>query len=183
METKPTTQLIVTLIGLPILIISLVLGVFLLAGRGLSEPMGYLSAASDETADRLTESLPQEVRDKKLDRDLEAIRQNLIDRKVQLQLSQRRIAELERDVAELTKRVDRRKRLLGEAYPILQKAVEQDAQTVRFASESFTLDEFQREIDELLVAQEADEQRLSVKRGAGRSGPDAAEAGAGRAGG
>lgn len=50
---------------------------FVVAGRNLRDLAGYFRASADVAADGLTEQLPTEVHDRKLDHDLERARQEL----------------------------------------------------------------------------------------------------------
>ena len=146
-----------------------VLGVVLVAlfavsDRGTEDLAGFLRAGADTTVDSLEDQLPQEVHDRKLNQDLRRVRQDVIDRKVQLTQSQSRIEQLLQDVAELEGSIERRERLLADAYPILKQAVTERSAQVSFASNEFTLEEFQNEVDNLLAIQSGEQRQLDVKR-------------------
>lgn len=138
-------------------------GLFLLAGRQLAEFTGLVRASADVTVDRATDQLPKEVHDRKLDHDLAQVRQDVIDRQVQLSLSKNQLDQLRADVHDLTASTERRQRLLADAYPVLEVAVKENKEKVRFASQDFSLADFQREIDDLLSAQDREERQLAIK--------------------
>ena len=59
-----------------------VVGLFYLAGRDQAELRGLVKASADKTVDDLTDQLPKEIHDRKLDQDLAQVRQEVIDRQV-----------------------------------------------------------------------------------------------------
>jgi hypothetical protein len=67
-------------------------------------------------------------------------------------------------VTKLEESIERRQRLLADAYPILEQAVAEEMTQVTFASNEFALDEFQHEVDDLLVMQRREDQQLEAKR-------------------
>ncbi len=87
-------------------------GIFAVAGRGTHELKGFVRASADRAADGVTESLSEEIHDRKIDQEMKQVRLDLIDQQVQMNLSSRKIEEL-------TGSIERRQRLLAEAYPIL----------------------------------------------------------------
>lgn len=153
---KPLTVVATLLIGLLVL--------FVVAGRDVLEMVGYLQASADKTVDELEGQLPQDVHDRKLSQDLERVRQEIIDRKVQLTKAEHQIEQMQQDVEAMTSSLARRERLLAESYPILEQAMKDSAEQVTFASATFTLEEFQQEIDDLLSAQEQEQERRSTKQ-------------------
>ena len=139
-------------------------GVFTLAGRGTHEFKGFVKASADTAADGVTESLPEEVHDRKMTQEMKQVRLDLIDRQVQMNLSTRKIEELTSDVAKLEGSTERRQRLLGEAYPILKAAIDNQQSTVKWANQEFSLAQFQKEIDDLLAMQDRETHQLTIKR-------------------
>lgn len=140
------------------------LGVFALAGRGTHELKGFVRASADTAAEGVTESLPEEVHDRKIEQEMKQVRLDLIDRQVQMNLSVRKIEELSEEVAQLEGSTDRRQRLLAEAYPVLKSATDSQQKTVTWASQEFSLPQFQREIDDLLAMQDREIHQLTIKR-------------------
>lgn len=139
-------------------------GLYLVAGRRIGELTGYARATADTTVDGITDNLPQEIRDRKIEQDLKAARQDLIDRQVQLNLSQGQIEQLRKDVEQLHASVERRQRLLSEAYPVLKQAVAKKKAEVQFASTKLALSDFQREIDDLMSQQDRETRQLKIKQ-------------------
>lgn len=139
-------------------------GLYLVAGRRLGELSGLARASADRTVDSLTEQLPQEVRDRKMEHDLQSARQELIDRQVALNLSRTQIDQLRHDVEQLQASVTRRQRLLAEAYPVLKKAIDGKKTEVQFASTHFAMPDFQREIDDLMSQQDRETRQLKIKQ-------------------
>jgi len=143
--------------------LALLVGLFVIAGRRLGELAGIARAGADQTVDALTEQLPAEVRDRKMDHDLELARQELIDRQVALNLSRGQIDQLRSDVEQLKASVARRQRLLAEAYPVLKDAVDGQKTEMQFASTSFAMPDFQREVDDLMSQQDRETRQLKIK--------------------
>lgn len=144
-----------------------VVGILLLyyvAGRDPRELRGLVRATADNAVDELTDKLPKEIHDRKLDQDLAQVRQDVIDRQVQLSLSNGQLDQLRNDVRNLAASTERRARLLAEAYPILEQAIASEKTQVRFANQNFAVADFQREIDNLLSAQDREEGQLRIKR-------------------
>ena len=144
-----------------------VVGILLLyyvAGRDPRELRGLVRATADNAVDELTDKLPKEIHDRKLDQDLAQVRQDVIDRQVQLSLSNGQLGQLRNDVRNLAASTERRARLLAEAYPILEQAIASEKTQVRFANQNFAVADFQREIDNLLSAQDREEGQLRIKR-------------------
>jgi len=137
---------------------------FLIAGRRLSDLSGYVRATAATGIDEVEDNLPKEIHDRKLANEIEAARQDLIDRQVQLNLSRRQLDQLQSDVERLTGSVARRKRLLAEAYPVLQQAIDQEQHLVVFASQQQSLDAFQADLDELMAQQERESRQLEIKQ-------------------
>ena len=152
------------LIFVGLTVVCVVTGLFRLAGRNPAELRGLMRASADKTVDDLTDQLPKEIHDRKLDQDLAQVRQEVIDRQVQLSLSKNQLDQLRKDVSNLAASTERRQRLLAEAYPILESAVKESKDKVRFASQDFLLADFQKEIDELLSAQDREDRQLTIKR-------------------
>ena len=150
-------------VALGVMVGSLV-GVFALAGRGTHEFTGFVKASAETAADGVTESLPEEVHDRKMTQEMTQVRLDLIDRQVQMNLSTRKIEELTSDVAKLAGSTERRQRLLGEAYPILKAAIDNQQPTVKWANQEFSLAHFQKEIDDLLAMQDREAHQLTIKR-------------------
>jgi len=139
-------------------------GVFLISGRGMHEFKGFVRASADTATDGVTESLPEEVHDRKIDQELKQVRLDLIDRQVQMNLSTRKIEELTAEVTRLEESTERRKRLLGEAYPLLKAAIDGKQSALQWANQEFTLVAFQKEIDDLLAMQDRETHQLTIKR-------------------
>ncbi|MDA1017655.1 MAG: hypothetical protein O3A00_24750 [Planctomycetota bacterium] len=136
---------------------------FVVSGRA-HQLIGYISASADTAADGVTEMLPDDVHDRKIDQEMKQVRLDLIDRQVQMNLSTRRIEELTAEVGKLKSSTERRQRLLAEAYPVLNSAVESRQTTVRWANQDFTLTAFQSEIDDLLAMQDRETHQLAIKQ-------------------
>jgi seryl-tRNA synthetase len=148
--------------------VGLVLGglaaMFVLAGRGYHEWTGFVRASADQAVDGVTEALPEEIHDKKLDNELGQVKADLIDRQVAMNLSKRQREELQSEITSLEGRTERRKRLLAEAYPVLKAAIDGQQATVKWANQPFALADFQNEIDDLLVLQDRETRQLEIKR-------------------
>lgn len=136
---------------------------WLVAGRGVGELRSWLRASADRSVAQITENLPQDVQDKKLQGDLTQVRQELIDRQVKLNLSKEQIGQLRADVERLELSLAGRKRLLAEALPVLQGAERENRARVKFASTDYPLDAFQRELDDLILLQERESKTLVLK--------------------
>ena len=136
---------------------------FALAGRNHAELTGLVRASADVTVDGVTDQLPKEVHDRKLDHDLAQVRQEVIDRQVQLSLSKNQLDQLRTDVRDLRASTERRQRLLAEAYPVLEVSLKENKDKVRFSSQDYSLADFQRELDDLLSAQDREERQLAIK--------------------
>ena len=139
-------------------------GLFVVAGRGVGEFNRYVRATADTAADRVTESLPEEVHDKKLDHEMKQVRLDLIDRQTQMNLSRRQIQDLTAEVARLEGSTERRQRLLAEAYPVLKAAIDGGLTSVKFANENHSLAEFQKEMDDLLAMNDRETRQLEIKK-------------------
>jgi phage shock protein A len=137
---------------------------FLVAGRSLGDLTGYFRASAGETVSQLEDHIPEEVHDRKLANELTSVRKEVIERQVQLSQSKTQIAQLREDVSKLEKTLAARKRLLTEAFPILQAAEEEQSKQVRFAKADYRLVDFQREIDELMASQESETKQLGIKK-------------------
>ena len=145
-------------------VVLLLVGLFVAAGRGIGELRGYFYASADKTVDGIVSRIPKEVVERKLEHDLRQQRRELIDQQAQLNLSRNQIAELRNDVAKLDANVTQRKRLLSEAYPILKTAIDDGKESVTFANTAYSLANFQREVDELLILQDRETRQLEIKR-------------------
>ena len=141
-------------------------GLVIVAGRSLRDLGGYFRASAQTTVDGMADSLPREVRDKKLDNDLDQIRAELIERRVKLTQSGRQIEQLRNELNAQVERAERDRRLLAEACPVLETATRRKQATVRFATAEIPLADFQREIDDLLARRSRDTEELSIKRDA-----------------
>ncbi|MFM7072547.1 MAG: hypothetical protein ACKO38_12225 [Planctomycetota bacterium] len=139
-------------------------GLFLVAGRSLGDLGGYFRASAEGTVAQIEERIPDEVHDRKLTHDLTVVRKEVIDRQVQLSQSKTQISQLRDDVGKLETSTATRQRLLADAYPILEKAENKSQEKVRFANAEYPLAEFQRHIDDLMAAQDADTKQLEIKR-------------------
>lgn len=138
--------------------------IFLVAGRRLSEATGYAQATADTAIDEITDQLPTEVRNRKLEQDLKVARQELIDRQVSLNVSRGQLERLNDDISRLEASVDRRARLLAEAYPVLKDAVDGNKAAIQFASTDYAMPDFQKEIDDLMTMQDRETRQLEIKR-------------------
>jgi hypothetical protein len=139
-------------------------GSYVVAGRSLGELAGYFRASADGTVAQLEEQLPQEVHDRKLAHDLTTVRKEVIERQVKLSQSKTQIAQLRDDVQKLEASLAVRKRLLAEAYPILEAATRDNVTQVRFANADYPLADFQREVDDLLAMQDSETKQLDIKQ-------------------
>ncbi|MBM4075563.1 MAG: hypothetical protein FJ267_07960, partial [Planctomycetes bacterium] len=151
------------IVGVSVVISSL-LGIFLVAGRGTHEIRSLARATADVTADGVVESISEAVHDRKIDQEMKQVRMDLVDRQVQMNLSARKIEELSGEVTKLERSTDRRKRLLSEAYPILKEAIDGKQEKLTWANQEFTLVAFQKEIDDLLAMQDRETHQLTIKR-------------------
>ena len=142
----------------------LLVGVFALAGRGTHEMKGFVKATADTAATGVTESIPEAIHDRKIDQEMKQVRLDLIDRQVQMNLSTRKIEELSSEVTKLEGSTERRQRLLGEAYPILKAAIDDQKSSLKWANQDFALPAFQKEIDDLLAMQDRETHQLTIKR-------------------
>ncbi|MSR59939.1 MAG: hypothetical protein EXS05_20260 [Planctomycetaceae bacterium] len=140
------------------------IGLYVAARRSMGELKGFMRAGADTTLDELTSQIPREVHDRKREQDLAQVRQEMLDRQVQLTQSKNQILQLKKDVIFLTDSLERRQRLLAEAYPVLERAVHESAANVAFANQELPLTEFQHEVDDLLARQEREEKQLTIKR-------------------
>jgi len=143
---------------------SLVAGFCGWVSRAPRQIEGYARASAEAAADRVANAIPDEIHDRKLDNEVTTVRQEIIDRQVQMNLSRRQIEQLEADVVNLEGSVERRKRLLVEAYPVLKAAVDGQQKTVKFANQEHALTSFQKEIDELLAMQDRETRQVEIKR-------------------
>ena len=139
-------------------------GLVIVAGRTLRDAAGYVRASAVTTVDGLADSLPREVRDRKLDNDLSQVRAELVEHRVKLNQSARQIEQLRNDLKTQTERAERNRRVLVEACLILESATREQRVTVKFATADLPLADFQREIDDLLARRARDTQELAVKR-------------------
>jgi len=141
-----------------------VIGLFVVSSRSVWDFTGYFQATADQAVDNLTEQLPDEIRDRKMQNELKVARQELIERQIDLNLSRSHVEQLQEEIASLKTSVEGRDQLLAQAYPVLKRAVDRQEDHVRFASTDFTLMDFQGEIDELITQQERETRQLEVKR-------------------
>jgi len=140
------------------------IGLYILAGRSPAELRGFVRASASKTIDDIKDQIPNEIHDRKLDNDLAQVRQEVIDRQVQLNLSKSSIASLKEQVSLLEGRTSRRERILAEAFPILESATNDNKPKVSFAGQEFAIDEFKKEIDNLLTEQDRESRQLEIKK-------------------
>ncbi len=124
---------------------------------------GYARATAETAVAHIEDAIPAEIHDKKLDNEVTSVRQEIIDRQVQMNLSSRQIAQLSDEVSRLTDSVASRKRLLADAYPTLKAAIDGQQKTLKFANQDYALENFQREIDDLLVMQDRETRQFEIK--------------------
>lgn len=151
------------LIGVGVLGLGLA-GLFAASGRSVWDFTGYFRAGADQTVDNLTQQLPTEVPDRKMQNELQVARQELIDRQVALNLSRNQVEQLQQEIAKLQTSVAGREQLLAQAYPVLKRAIDRQEEKIRFASTDFTMGDFQREIDDLITQQDRETRQLEIKR-------------------
>ncbi len=137
---------------------------FIVAGRPLTELLGYFRAGASTTVKKIEDEIPDAIHDEKAATELAAAREQLVDRQVQLNLSQNQLKNLEHEIASLEKAVADRGQVLASAYPVLQNAVNDGKGEVTFVSANFSLSDFQHELDDLLSMQERDENALRIKK-------------------
>lgn len=136
---------------------------FAASSRSVWDLTGYFRAGADQTVDNLTQQVPTEVRDRKMQNELQVARQELIDRQVALNLSRSQVEQLQQEIAKLQTSVAGREQLLGQAYPVLKRAIDRQEENIRFASTDFSLEDFQREIDDLITQQDRETRQLEIK--------------------
>ena len=137
---------------------------FLIAGRSVSELVGYFQAGASSTVQSLESEIPDVVHDEKAQAELTAARNQLVDRRVQLNLSQNQLKNLKNEITGLETEISERSQVLAKAYPVLRRAIEEQESNITFVSTHFSLDEFQHEVDDLLSTQERDENALRIKQ-------------------
>ncbi len=137
---------------------------FFAAGRPVGDLFGYFRAGASTTVKSIEREIPDAVHDEKTKAELAAARDQLVDRQVQLNLSQNQLKSLEHEIEALDKAVADRSQVLASAYPVLQNALDTKQPSISFVSTNFSLDEFQREVDDLLSMQQRDENALRIKR-------------------
>lgn len=140
--------------------LSTILALFIVAGRPASELFGLLQASADQTVESVTDKIPDAIRDRQLNSQLHDARIALIDSQVELTMGERQVDELKKKADELSQQLDGRKRLLAEAFPILERAIEQKLDHVRFANAEHVTTEFEQYIDELMSQQEQQSEEL-----------------------
>jgi hypothetical protein len=145
-------------------IIVAVPALFLAPGRTIEKFRGYAQATADVATDDLTDQLSDEVRDRKVELDLRAAQQNLIYHQVNVSLFTSQVGQLRNDIKSLEASTACRKRLLAEAYPILEEAVKTGKFQVDFGGKSLSVADFQGEIDDLLQEQERESHQLQIKQ-------------------
>jgi hypothetical protein len=109
------------------------------------------SVYPDVSVERGLDQVPTAVHARKLDHDLQLLSRQLTEHQLALNLSRRELDALGKQVEDLQDRSERRQRLLGEAYPVLQAAIADGWDTDEFASNGYTLAVFQADIDRLLT--------------------------------
>jgi len=140
------------------------LSAYAYSGRSIGRLFGFARATADLAVEEFENEVPREVHDRKTQQELADLRQDLVDRQVKLHQSKSQITQLQTDVTLLTESLDRRQRLLSEAYSILEEATTRHAATVLFANQQFALAEFQAELDSLLALQEREEKEIEIKK-------------------
>ncbi|MCA9221074.1 MAG: hypothetical protein KDA71_12155, partial [Planctomycetales bacterium] len=78
-----------------------VAGLFFVAGRPVSDLLGYFRAGASTTVKSIEEEIPDVVHDEKAATELAAAREQLVDRQVQLNLSQNQLKNLEHEITAL----------------------------------------------------------------------------------
>jgi DNA repair exonuclease SbcCD ATPase subunit len=139
-------------------------GLYCVADRRVGDLLRLVRASADVTVDGLEGEIPQEIHDRRRQHELASLRQDLLDRQVQLTRSKSRVAEIQKEIDRLVASVERRQRLLAEATPLLERATEQQLETVVFAQQTLPLAAFQQELDQLLAQQQHEEQQLELQR-------------------
>lgn len=145
---------------------AVVIGLVVLSNRSIGTFFGYVQATADTTVDAMEESVPTVVRDRKLENDIAAVRDDVIDRQVKLSLAETEVAQLTGDVANLESSIERRKRILADAYPKMQRVTSGEVTLVSFAGEDWSGTDFASEIDRLLDEQQHDERQLEIRTAA-----------------
>lgn len=151
------------LIGVGVVVVTLG-GLFAASSRSVWDFAGYFRAGADQTVDNLTQQLPTEVHDRKMQNQLQVARQELIDRQVALTLSRNQVEQLQQETAKLETSIAGREQLLAQAYPVLKRAIDRQEDKIRFASTDFTMPDFQKEIDALITQQDRETRQLEIKR-------------------
>jgi len=137
---------------------------FAASSRSVWDFAGYFRAGADQTVDNLTQQLPTEVHDRKMQNQLQSARQELIDRQVALTLSRNQVEQLQQETAKLETSIAGREQLLAQAYPVLKRAIDRQEDKIRFASTDFSMNDFQQEIDNLITQQDRETRQLEIKR-------------------
>ncbi|MFN6023045.1 MAG: hypothetical protein ACK49E_02725, partial [Planctomyces sp.] len=134
-----------------------------LSSRPLADLFGYARATADTTVSELETSLPDAVRDQKVQNQLEDARGELIDRRVSLSLATGQIRDLQQEVSRLQAAIERRQTILADAWPAMEAAAGDRSKPVEFAGSSWQPDELGAEVDRLLSEQDRDEVQLKVR--------------------
>jgi len=134
-----------------------------MSSRPLGDLFGYARATADTTVGELETSLPDAVRDQKVQNQLEDARGELIDRRVSLSLATGQIRDLQQEVSRLKTAIERRQTILADAWPAMETAAGDRSQPVQFAGSSWQPDELGAEVDRLLSEQDRDEVQLKVR--------------------
>jgi len=143
----------------------LLIAVFFVADRSISELYGYFQAGASTTVNSIEDDLiPDTIHDEKTELEINSAREQLVDRQVQLNLSLNQLKTLEYEIQELEKVTRERANVLASAYPVLQQGVTCEQNEIAFLTSRFSLAEFQHEVDELLSMQERDDNTLAIKR-------------------
>ena len=131
---------------------------------------GTILMTQDTTITSLAKSIDggktwnfDQIQDKKLDNEVSSARLVMTDRQIQMILFSRQIEKLATEVCQLEGSVDRRKRLLADAYPVLKAAIEGQQKTVIFANQGYALADFQTEVDDLLAMQDRETRQVEIK--------------------
>lgn len=139
-------------------------GLFFLAGRPTSELIDFLRAGASTTVDTIEAEIPDVVHDQKAEAALAAAREQLIDREVRLNLSRNQLRSIEHEITTLEAAMAERAQILASAVPLLRQAIETGQLSVRFVSATFSIEEFQGNVDDLHALQEHEENLLQMKR-------------------
>ncbi len=86
----------------------------LVAGRSPVELASYIQASADHAVETVEDSLPDEVLDGKLDKEIRRVEQDLIDRRVQLGLAKKELKDQQESVRLLKEAIKERASLFAD---------------------------------------------------------------------